>query len=86
VVPTTDAYGRQAANDVGYDVVEIEDPAIVQEPLQYFRTNAENEGAGEKSNVQVSTTGGIEDPVETGCENEEREGMEDLVIDVCVEL
>ena len=51
MVPTADADGSQTANDVGYDVVEIEDPAIVQESLQDFRTNAENEGAGEKSDV-----------------------------------
>jgi hypothetical protein len=33
MIQTADAHGQQTAYDVGHDVVQVEDPAIVEEAL-----------------------------------------------------
>lgn len=86
MVPAAQANGRQRADDIRYDIVEIECAAIRQEALEEFRSDAQDAGAGDEREVERASPGGVEDPVEAGGEDEEGEGVDDFVVDVGVDL
>lgn len=54
--------------------------------LQDLGTNTQEPGADEKSKVEVASSSGVEDPVETGREHEEGETVKDFVVDVSFSL
>lgn len=86
VVPAAQAQGAEGADDVGDDVVEVEDAAVGQEALQELGADAEAEGAHDEGEVQGAAAVGVDDPVEDDGEEEEGEQVQDLVVDVEVDL
>ena len=54
--------------------------------MQDLRANAEETGADEESEVEISPARSVEDPVEAGGEAEEGYAMQDFVIDHGVDL
>lgn len=54
--------------------------------LQDLGTNTQKTGADEEGEVESASPSGLEDPVETSCEDEECETMKDFVVDVTFSL
>ena len=54
--------------------------------LKNLGADTKDAGANEERDVEVSSAGCIEDPVEAGGEDEKGQTMEDFVVDIGVEL
>jgi len=85
VVPRAQTLAGLAADDVGDDVVDVEDAAVGQEALQKFGPDAEDARADDEGEVQRAPAVGVEDPVEDERQDEEGEEVQDLVVEVEME-
>lgn len=86
MVPVAEREPREAANDIGDDVVEVEDAAVGQEALEELGADAEESGADDEGQVQGAPAVRVDDPVEDYRQEEEGEEVENLVVDIVVEL
>lgn len=71
MIPAAQCHGCQRPNDIRYNVIEVEFPVIGYDTLQELGTDTENGCADEKGEIEGSSAGGVEDPVEAGREDEE---------------
>jgi hypothetical protein len=74
MVPSAQADGAEAADDIGEEVEEVEGAVVREEALDDLGADAEDEGADDEAQVQRAPARGIGDPVK--CEREEEEGDE----------
>lgn len=86
VIPRAESEPEQTAHDVCDNVVHVKVAIVGQEALQEFGTNAQDQGAYYKRHIYRSAAIRVDDPVEDDCEKEEREEVEELVVDEMAEL
>lgn len=86
MIPRAHAQSRQAADNVGHDIVDVEVSIVGKEALRKLGADAEEEGADEEGQVESPPAVGVDDPVEDDGEEEEGARMQDLVVDILAEL
>lgn len=80
MVPSAQADGAEAADDIGEEVEEVEGAAVREEALDDLGADAEDEGADDEAQVQRTPARGVGDPVEGEREEEEGDEVEEFVV------
>ena len=86
MVPATQRERRQRPHYIRHDIVDVECAAVGNDMLQDLGSDAQESGADEEGEVEIPAPRGVENPVETGGEDEECEAVEDFVVDVAFGL
>ena len=73
---------KERCNDVGCYVEGIKLPAVRKQALQRFGTESKSKRNDNESEIENPAPSRIEDPIESGCQDEKCEEMQGFWIDL----
>ena len=86
MIPTTKSQSSQRAYDISDNIVEIKFPTVRQKTLEELGPNSKYARANKQCEVEVASSRGVEDPVETGGKDEESNEVKYFVVDDRIDL